>query len=95
MENIKYFALDRISDNPYQPRMNEDLEHIMSVAKSIAIDGLLQNPVGRMVTVSEVQLAFGHTRLRAHRLLAGGQVEGVNNPEDFALFHSALNIYRA
>lgn len=84
MSDYDLFELGNIQDNPYQPRMSEDFEHILAVAKSIAADGLLQVPVGREIPLTAgIELAFGHTRLRAYRLLAGGQVEGVDDPEQY------------
>lgn len=86
--------LDLIDPNPYQPREKEDPEHIAKIAASIAVDGLMQVPVGRwyhpsgkkvpsaagyanrdyyalMVSTGwRVQLAFGHSRLAACKLLA-------------------------
>lgn len=47
--NIK---LDFIMANPWQPRMSEDAEHIKKLAISIAEDGLMQVPVGRLVDVA-------------------------------------------
>jgi ParB/RepB/Spo0J family partition protein len=69
--------LERIDPNPWQPRQGEDPEHIRQVAESIVAQGLMQYPVGRAVPVDpqgrkppRIQLAFGHTRLAAHRLIA-------------------------
>ena len=61
--------LDAIDPNPYQPRSSEDAEHIQHLADSILRDGLLQIPVGREV-VGRIQLAFGHSRLAAFKLLS-------------------------
>jgi len=61
-------ALELINPNPWQTRDHEDTEQVAEVAASIAKVGLLQNPVGRMVG-QKVQLAFGHTRLRAYEKL--------------------------
>lgn len=61
--------LDLIDPNPYQPREKEDPEHVQKIADSIAADGLMQVPVGRRVG-DRVQLAFGHSRLAAFKLLA-------------------------
>lgn len=61
-------ALNKIDPNPFQPREAEDPEHVANVAMSIVEQGLLQTPVGRQVN-GRVQLAFGHTRLSAFRLL--------------------------
>lgn len=61
-------VLDVIDPNPYQPREKEDPEHVQKIADSIAADGLMQVPVGRRVG-DRVQLAFGHSRLAAYKLL--------------------------
>jgi ParB family transcriptional regulator, chromosome partitioning protein len=65
MEQIDITLID---PNPWQPRQSEDAEHIEKIALSIAQDGLMQVPVGRMVD-GRVQLAFGHSRLAAYKLL--------------------------
>lgn len=41
--------LEYIQPNPWQPREKEDPEHIKKIALSIASDGLMQAPVGRLV----------------------------------------------
>jgi ParB/RepB/Spo0J family partition protein len=64
----KLMELDKIDPNPYQPRENEDPEHIRNLAISIGQDGLLQAPAGRVVN-DRVQLAFGHSRLAAYKFL--------------------------
>ncbi len=63
------FLLDLIDPNPYQMREVEDAEHVAKIAASIANKNLLQIPIGRQVG-ERVQLAFGHTRLAAFKLLA-------------------------
>ena len=93
MNEVVLVPLTLLDPNPYQPREREDAEHVQKIALSIAQQGLLQTPVGRVVNpvtheaadaaealrgnTSEmlvkvgwrVQLAFGHTRLAAYRLL--------------------------
>lgn len=67
------YDLDLFDPNPYQPRSTHDPEHIKALAASIAAQGLLQIPVGRLKmewgTGTRVQLAFGHSRLEAFKLL--------------------------
>lgn len=67
------YDLDLFDPNPYQPRSAHDNEHIRALAISIAEQGLLQIPVGRLKaeigTGTRVQLAFGHSRLEAYKLL--------------------------
>ncbi len=57
-----------IQPNPYQARLQEDPEAVAELAASIQRDGLMQVPTGRRVD-GHVQLAFGHSRLAAFRLL--------------------------
>jgi ParB/RepB/Spo0J family partition protein len=66
---IKKFPLDQIDPNPWQPRQSDDPAHIEQLAISIGHDGLMQTPSGRQVD-GRVQLAFGHSRLAAFKLLA-------------------------
>ena len=63
------YPLKNIESNPWQGRIGEpDVEYIEELAADIAANGLLQIPVGRDV-LGRIQLAFGHNRLAAYRLL--------------------------
>lgn len=66
--------LDLIDPNPWQPRDGEDPEHVAKIAASIEAEGLMQVPVGRRVN-GRVQLAFGHTRLAAFKLLRDKRID--------------------
>lgn len=68
--NEMWFSLAAIEANPFQPRFSEDGEHVRRLADSILQNGLMQVPVGRVMDDDTVQLAFGHSRLAAFRLLA-------------------------
>lgn len=70
--------LDKISNNPWQTRTDEDPAHVHDLALSIAEHGLLQTPVARPHPdqPGHVQLAFGHSRLLAYRLLCDDHVIG-------------------
>lgn len=61
--------LDDIDPNPFQTRSAEDPAHVQQIADSIRSHGLQQAAVGR-IHAGRVQLASGHTRLAAFRLLA-------------------------
>lgn len=62
-------ALDRIDPNPWQPRTRSmDAEFIAELAEDIHKLGLHQEPMARPVGV-RFQLAFGHSRIDAIRLL--------------------------
>lgn len=67
---IQEFKLDLIDPNPWQTR-GEDEEHVQKLAESIRKEGLLQVPVGRGTAGGRIELAFGHSRLAAFRLLKG------------------------
>jgi ParB/RepB/Spo0J family partition protein len=78
MEPIS-IALDQIHDNPYQPRMVDDAEHIEKLARSIAADGLLQKPNAR-TNGQGFQLAFGHSRRKAFEWLSSNyQAQGLQD----------------
>ena len=62
--------LELIDDNPWQPRKTIDRESLEELAVSIDVSGLLQAPVGRRRPDGRVQLAFGHRRVAAVRVLA-------------------------
>lgn len=67
----KFLPLDRVEANPYQTRLSEDKEHVESLARDILAHGMMQVPAGRLTEDGErVQLAFGHSRLAAYKLLA-------------------------
>lgn len=63
--------LDSIDDNPYQPRLTYDDQHITELADGIRRDGLLSPIVVRPdpKTPGRYQVLAGHCRLRAFRRL--------------------------
>jgi ParB-like chromosome segregation protein Spo0J len=71
---IKNIILPLIDGNPWQPRTSVDPAGIEELALSIARDRLMQVPVGRInpnTTDEQVyQLALGHRRLMAFRILS-------------------------
>lgn len=69
-EGLQLIPVHLIQDNPYQPRT--DYTGIDELAEDIQRNGLLQAPRGRYVTTdtgAQVELQYGHRRLRAVRLL--------------------------
>ena len=71
MKTRERVDLDLIDDNPWQPRQAIGQEGLQELAESIKQLGLLQAPLGRRVEGGRVQLAFGHRRVVACRLLHG------------------------
>ncbi len=75
MENQVFVSLDLIDPNPYQPRRTDDKAVVAEIAESIQRNGLLQVPSARQLD-GRYQLAFGHTRLAAIKLLNTQQADG-------------------
>lgn len=87
MQKEQFILLDGLRDNPYQPRLVDDAEHIEKLARSIAADGLQQYPKARGVAVSSAhghyELAFGHSRRKAFEWLNEHyKAEGLPNRYD-------------
>lgn len=68
METQTLISVDLIKPNPYQPRQAEDPAVVAEIAASIKHNGLMQVPAARRVN-GHYELAFGHTRLAAFKLL--------------------------
>ena len=68
METQKLIPIDQIVPNPYQPREAEDPAAVTEIAESIKHNGLMQIPSARQVN-GHYELAFGHTRWAAFKLL--------------------------
>lgn len=69
--------LDLIDDNPYQDRGS--YEDIAELGRSIALNGLEQNPKARLIN-TRYQLKFGHRRKRAFEWLrANWKQEGLTD----------------
>lgn len=68
MDTQTLIPIDLIDPNPYQPRQAEDPAAVAEIADSIARNGLMQAPTARQVN-GHYQLAFGHTRLAAFKML--------------------------
>lgn len=60
-------AVDFISSNPYQPRMNFEPEALGELKKSIIANGLIQPITVRRIQGNQYQLVSGERRLRAYK----------------------------
>lgn len=79
---IQNVPLSQIQPNPFQTRMVENPEHVQNLAESIGQQGLLQIPSARENPSGEgYQLAFGHSRFAAFKILAGSKE--IDNPQDY------------
>lgn len=68
-ERLEYVELDRIKPNPYQLEGRDDPQPILDMAESIKLHGQIETPKSRPAG-KDVELADGHIRLAALRLLA-------------------------
>ncbi|KAF0106079.1 MAG: chromosome partitioning protein ParB family [Chloroflexi bacterium] len=78
LDTQKYISIDLIDPNPWQTRKGEDPAHIEELAHSIRNNGLAQVPAGRQMD-DRYQLAFGHNRFAAFRLLDTLGIEGYHD----------------
>ena len=69
MKTREQVNLELLDDNPWQPRTEIEPDALQELADSIRELGLLQAPLGRRVENDRIQLAFGHRRVAACRLL--------------------------
>lgn len=77
MEQRFDVPLHFILDNPYQPRTTDNVEHIKSLALSIAADGLLQVPTARELNDGTYELQ------KAEALTKQCKSMGVKLPKSF------------
>jgi ParB-like chromosome segregation protein Spo0J len=96
---VNLVRINVIDPNPWQPRMSEDADHIANLAVSIAEDGMMQIPSARQVG-ERVQLAFGHSRHAAYKLLDQlqerlGRQDRIDFEEESALARAVVAADRA
>ena len=85
MDTIRLIDLKLIDDNPFQTRLLRDQAYIQTLADDIRVNTMLQTPIARFVDEDHnlvishliedysgvrIQLAFGHNRCEAYRLLS-------------------------
>ena len=92
-------VVDQIKPNPWQPRRVFKEDEIRKLAESIADVGLIQPVVVRRVQNLDTgfELVAGERRLRAHKLLAKGEIKAIIievADEDMAAMALAENIDR-
>ena len=69
MKKRERILLALLEDNPWQPRQEIDPDALEKLADSISKLGLLQAPLARTMEGNRFQIAFGHRRVAACRLL--------------------------
>ena len=100
--HIKKVRLAQLNPNPWQPRTTVDDEYIEMLATDIkSVGRLLQEPLTRPAGEDAYQLAFGHSRIAALRLLHERQewpatvTVKVSHLSDSAMAYIALSENRA
>ena len=67
---IQHVSIDKIVDNPFQPRSHFDSGALQSLADEMQAEGFWSGPLqGRRTKNGKIELVFGHRRLRALKLL--------------------------
>lgn len=69
--------ISKISDNPYQPRLEMKNEELLELANSIQINGLLQPVALNKVGKDSYELVAGHRRVAAHKLLKEKTIKSI------------------
>ncbi len=97
MNEPELISIEKIDPNPYQVRSTENPDVVSELAASIVRNGLMQIPTARAVD-GRYQLAFGHTRLAAYKLLVSeGMIDYEKMPlnvrplDDLQLFELAVD----
>ena len=77
MKTRAQVSLDMLDDNPWQPRQNIDADELQELADNIhQLGRLLQVPLVRPIQDGRYELAFGHRRVAACRLLSEQELWG-------------------
>jgi ParB family chromosome partitioning protein len=69
--------INKIVDNPFQPRLNMKNEDLIDLANSIKENGLLQPVSLNKISDNSYELIAGHRRVAAHKLLKRETVDAI------------------
>src|SRR5688572_27332016 len=67
--DVLFLDLELLDDNPFQPRKTMDPTKLAELAASIKHSGQIQNISVRFVAPGRYQIAVGHRRTAAYRML--------------------------
>jgi len=73
---VQEIEIDKLKENPYQPRIEIKKEEIEDLAKSIKEKGLIQ-PVIVTKTDEGIIIVAGHRRVEAHKLLGEDKIKAI------------------
>ena len=75
INNITEIPLDRLLENPYQPRIEIKPDEVKELADSIKEQGLIQPIVVTKADNGNYYIVGGHRRVEAHRLLRKDKIK--------------------
>jgi len=75
INNITEIPLDRLLENPYQPRIEIKPDEVKELADSIKEQGLIQPIVVTKAGSGNYYIVGGHRRVEAHRLLGKDKIK--------------------
>ncbi len=74
-KEIQEIPLERLLENPYQPRIEIKLDEVRELANSIKEQGLIQPIVVTKADNSNYYIVGGHRRVEAHRFLGKDKIK--------------------
>jgi len=89
---IKKIEIDKLKENPYQPRIEIKEEEVKELAKSIEKNGLLQPINVYQSPLGDYYIISGHRRVEAHKLLNKKRIKAIvyKNQDNLKLASKAI-----
>jgi ParB family chromosome partitioning protein len=95
--NLNEIPLNEIEVNPFQPRQDFNQEHILELAESIKVHGIIQPITVRRLSRNQYQLISGERRFQASKLAGLAMIPAyIRSADDQQMLEMALieNIQR-
>ncbi|EDM22902.1 ParB/RepB/Spo0J family partition protein [Caminibacter mediatlanticus] len=91
-EEVKEIEIDKLKENPYQPRIEIKEDEVKELAKSIEKNGLLQPINVYQSPLSDYYIISGHRRVEAHKLLNKKTIKAIvyKNQDDLKLASKSI-----
>jgi len=74
---IQEVEIDKLKENPYQPRIEINPDEVKDLAESIKQKGLMQPIIVTKTNNGDIYIVAGHRRVEAHKLLGKAKVKAV------------------
>jgi len=75
--NILEIQISKITDNPFQPRLEMKNDDLVALANSIQENGLLQPILLNKLSANKYEVVAGHRRVAAHKLLKNKTIKAI------------------